>query len=159
MSKAWNAIKWLLYLGLPGICAGFLLKIFAPQMIVWLYIGVACMLPIGLCILVSDKVPTYLLPVIYMVASVAIVWFLYVAGDSLLPEETYYTTRGGRSSGSYISRTHEATGSYLAAWTGLALFVFGAIGAWVMIGDALAAYRKKCNPAPPEATKQSRLPG
>ncbi len=158
MSKAWDAIKWILYLWTPAICAGFLLKIFAPQMIVWLYIGVACMLPFGLCVLVSDKVPTYLLPVIYIVASVAIVWFLYVAGDSLLPEEAYYTTSGGRSSGSSISRTHEVTGSYLAAWTGLALFFFGAIGAWVMLGDALATYRKKHTPSPLEAPKKSRLP-
>lgn len=133
------------------VVAYFYMMIFDPELIVDLYIAVACVIPIILCVLSGDKVPTYMSPIIYIGSSVAVVWFLFVAGDFLLP--AWAITRGGRG-----SHSHVATGGYLAAWTGLTLFVFGAIGAWVIAAEAIAAYRKKRHPVPAEAPKKSRLP-
>jgi hypothetical protein len=125
----------------PGLAVlGLAYSLFVVMdLLPYLIIGVACMIPLAVCLIVPyrfprviDRFPRIVLALIYLLCSVAMVWFLVSFGDDLLPVGS---TTGGR-------HAVDATGNFLAAWTGLMLALFGIAGVWFMIADVLERRRK-----------------
>lgn len=115
----------------------FLMRIFLPTYLAIFYVGIASMVPIMLTIMSSNK-PWYVGTLVYLASSVTVVWLLYEVGDFLIPFEAI-SDRGHHG--------RDATGSWMAGFAGFALSLFGLIGAWGMVSDAIKEYRKKHIPA------------
>jgi hypothetical protein len=101
-------------------------------LIPYLIIAVACVVPFAPCFLMANRVPRIVLAMIYVLCSAATVWFLASAGDHLLPAGT---STGGRFA-------TDATGGFMAAWTGVMSALFGLTAVSFMIADARALRRK-----------------
>jgi hypothetical protein len=116
----------------------FILMIFLPTYLAIFYVGIACMFPIMLTI-VSSNQPWYVGTLVYIASSVTVIWLLYEVGDFILP--FWVISNSGR-------HAQDATGSWMAGFAGFALSLFGLIGAWGMVSDAIKEYRKKRNTGP-----------
>jgi hypothetical protein len=101
-------------------------------LIPYMIIAVACVVPLAVCFMMANRVPRIVLAIIYVLCSAATIWFLASAGDHLLPAGT---STGGR----YAT---DATGGFLAAWTGVMSALFGLTAVSFMIADARELRRK-----------------
>jgi hypothetical protein len=136
MRKSWLTV---IFPSLTLPCLAYALFV-AMDLLPYLIIGVACMIPIAVCLVVAGRFPDMIarfphlvLVPTYLLCSATMVWFLISFGDDLLPAGT---STGGRYA-------VDATGDYLAAWTGLVLTLFGIIAVWIMVADAWGRWRKR----------------
>jgi uncharacterized membrane protein YuzA (DUF378 family) len=148
MRRSWLTIVFPA-LALP--CLAFALFV-EMNVLPYLIIGVACMIPLVVCFTVVTRFPRVIarfprlvLALIYLLCSAATIWFLVSFGDDLLPVGS---STGGR-------HAVDATGGFLAAWTGLVLTLFGIAAVWLMIADA-REQRRKARPAQGGAHPESR---
>lgn len=130
----------------------FYIMIFQPRSLPLTYVGVACMIPIMLTVVSSNK-PWYVGSLVYIASSVAVVCLLYGVGDFILPDWATVSSGRGRS-----YHKDDATGSWMAGFAGFVLSLFGIIGAGVMLSEAIKEYRKKRNPTPDSTEHKSNLP-
>ncbi|MEI9982401.1 MAG: hypothetical protein WDN69_03815 [Aliidongia sp.] len=107
------------------------------DLISYIIIAVASVIPPALCFAAASRVPRFLLPLVYLLGSIAMIWFLHSFGDDLLPRGTVIYFRHS---------TIDASGDFLAAWTGLMLTLYGIAAVWFMIADARERRRKALLP-------------
>jgi di/tricarboxylate transporter len=128
MTRPWLSI---LYSIVP--IAGLLFAVLIVQTIIpYMIIAVACVIPFAVCFWVADRVPRVALPMIYIVCVAATIWFLATEGDHLLPVGA---STGGR-------HPMDATGVYMAVWTGIVSVLFGSMAVWLMIVEARVRRRE-----------------
>ena len=119
----------------PGLALLGLVYVIVVEMslIPYIIIAVASVIPPAICFVAASRVPRFVLPLIYLLCSAAMVWFLVSVGDDLLPTGTMIYNRHS---------TIDASGDFLAAWTGLMLGLYGITAACIMIADARERRRK-----------------
>ena len=72
-------------LGLAGALFAYWLA-YEMDVLPYVIIAIASVIPPAACFLASRRVPRFVLPFVYLLCSVAIVWFLHLVGDYLLPD-------------------------------------------------------------------------
>ena len=134
-AAAYPAMEKLVYivLGLAGLLVAYWLA-YEMDALPYVIIAIASVIPPAACLVVSGRVPRLVLPLIYLLCSAAIVWFLHLAGDHLLPDGTVIYNRHS---------TIDASGDYMAVFAAIMLTLYGIAALWFMIADARARWREE----------------
>jgi hypothetical protein len=149
-----SAMEKLVYivLGLAGLLVAYWLA-FELDLLTYVIIAIASVIPPAACLVASSRVPRLVQPLIYLLCSAAIVWLLHLVGDYLLPDGAMIHNRHS---------TIDASGDYMATFTGIMLTLYGIAALWFMIAEARARRREERLAemgAPPGARRARRHGG